>query len=86
VFTVGGKWLCEQVECCAPCDIGASGVRYRIVFDESTLRHGDGGELCEGWQFFNSRRFSHFVIDMESQCLPFHRCKAWNPETDCGCK
>jgi hypothetical protein len=86
VYTVGGKWLCEQVECCAPCDVDASGVRYRIVFDESTLRHGDGGELCEGWQFFNSPRFSHFVIDMESQCLPFHRCKAWNPETDCGCK
>lgn len=82
IFHCKGIWKCETVTCKNDC-FESQCVKYRIEIDEKTLRHEDGGELCEGWGFFTKYKFTHYIFEMKSQILPFH--KQLEENLNCNC-
>jgi len=80
VYHCTGTWHCEVVDCCpkgccSTVDYDAKKcgkcVRYWIEINSLSFTHEDGSELCEGYSFFTCDRFSHLIVDMSEQCLPF---------------
>jgi len=83
VFHVAGKWICEEVNCDSACLAGTKGTKYRIVLDESNLKHVDGGLVCEGWSWFTAARYSSYFFKMCPQRLDFF--PAAPAVEGCGC-
>jgi hypothetical protein len=83
VFHVTGKWICDVVNCDSACVEGTKGTRYKIVLDESNLKHVDGGLVCEGWSWFNPSRYTSYFFKMCPQRLDFFPCPP--VKEGCGC-
>ena len=70
IFNCKGIWKCESVACRDHCSEYQS-VKYYISLLESSLVHDIGSNVSEGWSFFKSSKFSHFMFNMTPQRLSY---------------